>query len=147
MLIDLSGFDLPRRDSLALDQTARLRMRRGGELRVEAGQVWLTRDGQLDDHVLGSGDHIHLAAGDRAVAEPWHPGSPARLSWRADDQRPRRRGGWRWGLGGVVLAVVLFVDLFASRLPAWARSADASANLAQGPIACAESIASSGALQ
>src|SRR5687767_11956946 len=62
----------------------------GGTLRVEAGQVWLTRSGDPDDHFLRAGDAFQVPPGD-ALVEPWHVGSvPARIVWQ-----PR---GWleRW---------------------------------------------------
>ena len=62
----------------------------GGTLRVEAGQVWLTRSGDLDDHFLRAGDAIRVPPGDLLV-ESWHASTPARIVWE-----PRSRlDGWR----------------------------------------------------
>lgn len=52
-----------------------------GWLRVLAGPVWLTRDGDPDDHVLQAGDELRLRAGDWVTAEPWRPGQTAQLAW------------------------------------------------------------------
>lgn len=146
MKVNLNGTRSKATGGLSLHQATRLRSRVGGALRVEAGQVWLTRDGGIDDHVLGRGESIRLAAGEAAVVEPWRAGVEARLSWRAD-QPPRRRLGLV--LGGLALAVMrFFVGAAGWRWPAaLARSAEASAILAHGSIACGESNASSGALQ
>jgi hypothetical protein len=51
---------------LALDETRRLP--RGGVVRVEAGQVVVTREGDPIDHVLAPGDALELASRGRAVA-------------------------------------------------------------------------------
>ena len=54
---------------------------RGGTLRVEAGQVWLTRSGDPDDHFLRAGDRIQVPPGD-VLVEAWDPaGTPARIVW------------------------------------------------------------------
>ena len=39
----------------------RLHSRRSGHLTVSAGQVWVTRSGDLDDHVLGVGQTLAIA--------------------------------------------------------------------------------------
>ena len=62
----------------------------GGTLRVEAGQVWLTRSGDPDDHILFAGDAIRVPPGDLLV-ESWNASTPARVVWE-----PRRRfADWR----------------------------------------------------
>jgi len=57
-----------------------------GELTVASGRVWLTRDGDLDDYVLGAGDHFMLAADDVVVVEAWQRDESTTLAWR-----PRRQ--------------------------------------------------------
>lgn len=54
---------------------------RPGWLAVEGASVWLTRDGELDDHVLAPGQGMALRSGDRITVEPWCAGARARLVW------------------------------------------------------------------
>jgi Protein of unknown function (DUF2917) len=131
-----------------------LQTRRSGRLVVAAGRAWLTRQGDLDDHVLSAGETLRLRADDQVVVEPWVDGTSVWLAWRSDQPRARvfrgvealigavvglRAAAWR-GLGGALVAA-------GARLLAWARSAEASASRAQGSISRGESSASSGALQ
>jgi len=60
-----------------------------GEFEVLSGRVWLTRQGDLDDHVLEAGEAMDLAAGDVAVVEPWLRGEVTSVAWRPHAQ-PRR---------------------------------------------------------
>jgi hypothetical protein len=95
----------------------------GGMLRVEAGQVWLTRSGDLDDHFLRAGETIRVPPGD-LVIESWHASTPARIVWeprgRLDRWRMRARETWsryrdlldptgRIALGSVAAAAALLV--------------------------------------
>jgi hypothetical protein len=62
----------------------------GGTLRVEAGQVWLTRSGDPADHILRAGEAIRVPPGDLLV-ESWNASTPARIVWE-----PRSRfAEWR----------------------------------------------------
>lgn len=67
---------------LRLTSVVRLRMKAAGWLEVAAGDVWLTRDGSLEDHMLGAGDRLWLGRGEVAVVEPLRQGQVARLDWR-----------------------------------------------------------------
>ena len=116
--------------------------RLGGDLTVLEGQVWLTRDDDLGDHLLVPGQRVRLAVNDNAVIEPWQRGERVALRWN-----PRRQG-----LLGAVLAAPLRGPAFATRalatgFAALARSAASSANRAQGCISGGHSLASSGALK
>jgi hypothetical protein len=64
--------------------------RHGGTLRVEAGQVWMTRSGDPDDHFLRAGDAIRVPRGDVLVEACDAAETPARIVWEP--------GGWfeRW---------------------------------------------------
>ncbi|HEY6353735.1 MAG TPA: DUF2917 domain-containing protein, partial [Burkholderiaceae bacterium] len=64
-----------------------LRARQAGRLTVSAGQIWLTRSGDLDDHVLAAGQALAIRAHEQVVVEPWLNGVPARLAWRSDQRR------------------------------------------------------------
>jgi hypothetical protein len=54
--------------SHALAENDVVRLPRGGAVRVEVGQVVVTREGDPIDHVLEAGDTLELAARGRAVA-------------------------------------------------------------------------------
>ena len=62
----------------------------GGTLRVEAGQVWLTRSGDLDDHFLRAGEAIRVPPGDLLV-ESWNASTPARVVWEPRSRLERWR--------------------------------------------------------
>ena len=151
----------------------RLQARRAGWIRVEAGAVWLTCQGDAADHVLAAGDRLWLGAGVQMLAEPWRAGEAVRLAWStgaAAVPQPGRRGlrampgraavpglagpasplldavwGGAWGAARTTAARGL--RAVAGRLAAAARSAEAMASRAQGSICAGDSIASSGALQ
>ena len=65
-----------------------LRARQAGRLTVATGRVWVTRSGDLDDHVLEAGQTLAVHAHDDVVVEPWQAGATARLAWHADQVRP-----------------------------------------------------------
>ena len=48
-----------------------LRTRRPGRLVVKSGRAWITRQGDLDDHVLSAGEAMDLHADEQLVVEPW----------------------------------------------------------------------------
>ena len=129
---------------LSTSGAKRLRARHAGRLAVCAGRVWVTRAGDLDDHVLEAGQALRVGADDDVVVEPWQGGT-ARLVWRSDQPR-------------VLLArLAALVATLARRLSAplrgargeaaLAMSAAASDSRAQGAMAAGESSASSGADQ
>lgn len=55
----------------------------GGRLEVLHGRVWLTQEGDLDDHVVGSGESFRVAANGRAVVEAWEDEAASLIVWRA----------------------------------------------------------------
>ena len=134
--------------------TQRLHTRRPGRLTVASGRVWLTRQGDLDDHVLSAGEALRLRADEHLVVEPWVGGTSACLSWRSDQPRAfalRAVGAvigavsaWR---AAVLRLLAASLGDLGARLLAWARNAEASARRAHGAISCGDSSASSGALQ
>lgn len=145
-----AGLALPSLDeptSLALPGARRWVARDAGWITVQAGQTWITRDGDPDDHVLATGQQLRLARGDVVTAEAWRLGEPAWLVWRPE---PAQR--WPLALAGALVAP-LAAGLargargLAGGLLALARSAEASARRAQGSICAGDSIASAGALQ
>ena len=116
--------------------------RLGGELTVVEGRVWLTRDGDLGDHVVEPGQRVRLAVNDNAVISPWHSGEGVVMRWN-----PRRQGLFGAVFAGPLLGLAFATRLLAGGFAALARSAAASASRAQGCISGADSIASSGTLK
>lgn len=47
-----------------------------GTLTVQAGRLWLTREGHADDHVLAAGAQIDLREGERVWLSAWDRGGP-----------------------------------------------------------------------
>lgn len=140
---------------LSLDGTLCLRARRPGWLAVRRGQVWLTRHGDADDHVLSSGERFWLHAGESVVVEPLHAGHSVGLGWQQAparqwslDRRLRRLAAWPAAAAGVVLAATArALRGVALALLAAARRAESIARRTQGSIKAGDSIASCGALQ
>lgn len=116
--------------------------RLGGDLTVVEGRVWLTRDGDLGDHLVEPGQRVRLAVNDNAVIESWQRGEGAVLRWN-----PRRQSLFGAVFAGPLLGLAFATRLLAGAFAALARSAAASASRAQGCISGADSIASSGALK
>jgi hypothetical protein len=54
----------------------------GGEVRVLSGRVWLTSPGDLDDHVLETGQSFSVAGSGPTLIEAWDSASPAVVAWR-----------------------------------------------------------------
>lgn len=131
--------------SLALPQARRWVASGSGWVTVQAGRAWLTRDGDLDDHVLATGQRLWLQRGDVLTAEAWRAGEPAWLVWRPEPQ------AFVPLLGGLVAALAGALARgargLAGGLLALARNAEAKACRAQGSICAGESMASAGALQ
>jgi hypothetical protein len=54
----------------------------GGRLDVLHGRVWLTREGDLHDHVVATGESLRVPAHGRALVEGWDDAEPALVAWR-----------------------------------------------------------------
>lgn len=102
--------------TMCLDGVWRGRAGQAGELLVATGRVWLTRDGDLADHVLAAGDRLRLAAGDRITLEPWAPGRAPVLLW----QVPEHLHGLRAVLGAGARLLAARLERAARRLQTWA---------------------------
>jgi hypothetical protein len=79
---------LPGTWKLAARHAITLRPREAGTLRVAHGRMWATYDGphrgplnDPGDHVIGVGEQLRLAAGQRLVIEAWDAAEPAYFSW------------------------------------------------------------------
>jgi len=64
----------------------------GGHLEVLHGRVWLTRSGDLDDHVVGTGARLDLPPAGQALIEAWDDREPALVAWRPTSFAERIRG-------------------------------------------------------
>jgi Protein of unknown function (DUF2917) len=120
--------------SLALPHVRRWVAGESGWVTVQTGRVWLTRDGDLDDHVLATGGRLWLHRGDALTAEAWQKDQPAWLVWRPE---PAQR--WLLALAGALTAhaaggLARAARGLAGGLLALARNAEASACRAQGSI-------------
>lgn len=133
---------------LHFDSARRLHLRRAGWIQVEAGTIWLTRDGGGVDHVLSPGERLWLGSGESAVIEPWQRDEAVRLSWDTRAGADQRRRGPAVALAAAVArGLAAGLRGVAGRLLLAARSAEAMANRAQGCIRAGDSMASSGAVQ
>lgn len=129
--------------------------RRDGEVIAVDGRVWLTRRGDLQDHLLQAGEALRISAGDDAVVEPWAHGEPVTLRWQPRPRQALRFGAWPALFAAAALrALAGATGRFAAGLrdaeagfAALARNAASSACRAQGCISAGDSIASSGALK
>lgn len=65
-----------------------LRPARAMLLTIREGRVWLTRGGELDDHVLGVGERLAVEPGQTLYVEPWRRGEAAQLEWQALPPHP-----------------------------------------------------------
>ena len=123
------GAELRTELSWPLSGLSQWQVEAAGCLTVASASVWLTREGEWDDHVLAPGQTLRLQAGDRVTVTPWEAGARARLVWSPSASQPER--GER-----VLRAAGL----------AWrARKAAFMASRAQGIIRAGDSMASAGA--
>lgn len=131
---------------LSMQEVQHLLVTEPSWLLSRAGSVWATRDGDPNDYVLGVGDRLALARGDRVAVGAFDAGQPA-LWDRQPMHAPRRyrlaRDAAAFGLG----AAARTLRAAAGGLAALARSAAAMACRAQGSIRCGDSIASAGTVQ
>jgi Protein of unknown function (DUF2917) len=124
--------------------------RGAGELTVLTGRVWLTREGDLADHVLARGARVSIDWAERSVVESWERDQSASVQWRPVDRHSPaqafRVGGLR-GLAFLAGGVAFALARAEAGFTALARSAASSARRAQGCISAGDSMASSGALK
>jgi Protein of unknown function (DUF2917) len=111
-----------------------------------AGSLWATREGDLNDYVLGAGERLALARGDRVAVGALDAAQPAAWEWQPM-HAPRRYRRLRAALAFGLDAAARVLRGAADGLAALARSAAAMACRAQGSIRCGDSIASAGTVQ
>jgi len=54
----------------------------GGRLDVLRGRIWLTRTGDLDDHVVEAGATLAVPAAGQSLIEAWDESEPALVAWQ-----------------------------------------------------------------
>ena len=99
----------------------------GGRLEVLHGRVWLTRSGDLDDHVVESGATVAVPAAGQSLIEAWDGSEPALVAWEPTPlgerlgARVRAMFGRCWdivdplrrvGVGTVAMVAALSVGAF-----------------------------------
>jgi hypothetical protein len=127
---------------LLMQEPQRLLIPVPGELTVRAGCVWLTRHGDLADHLLAAGQRVALGPGDDVVVERWRRDVPTLWDWQPD----RVPAGGRYR-AAALRVVARGLRAAAGAFAALARNAAAMASRAQGCISAGDSMASSGAVQ
>jgi hypothetical protein len=126
---------------------------RAGELSVVRGRVWVTREGDLDDHVLEAGQTMLLRSAAAVVVEQWRASESAVVEWYPRPAAPLAaapRGAAAYALRGLALAadaVARGLRGVEGRFEALARSAASMAKRAQGCISAGDSMASAGTVQ
>lgn len=71
----------------------------GGRLEVLHGRVWLTLEGDRDDHLVAAGDPLRVPANSRAVLEAWDDEDPALIAWQPGTALDRVSAYLRTALG------------------------------------------------
>lgn len=133
-------------EQVLMHKAQRVVARRPAWLVARAGALWVTRGGDLADHVLTRGERLAVARGDDLVLQSWRRDRPAAWAWQpmtcGAPQRLRRAlPAWVWArVAGALRGA-------AAGLAALARSAAAKASRAQGCINAGDSIASAGTVQ
>ena len=101
----------------------------GGRLEVLHGRVWLTRSGDLDDHVVETRRTLTVPAAGHSLIEAWDESEPALVAWQptpspiASARSVRAMFGRCWdivdpvrrvgvGIVGAVVALVVGAFLF-----------------------------------
>jgi Protein of unknown function (DUF2917) len=131
---------------LSMQEVQHLLVTEPAWLLPRAGNVWATREGDLNDYVLGAGERLALARGDRVAVGAFDAAQPAVWEWQPM-HAPRRYRRLRAALAFGLDAAARVLRGAADGLAALARSAAAMACRAQGSIRCGDSIASAGTVQ
>ena len=103
------------------------------------GMLWVTRSGDLDDHVLVRGERLAVRRGDDLVLQSWRRDLPAVWDWQAKPvaRWDLRRGLLAWGWDRLARGLRGAADAFG----ALARSAADRSCRAQGCIPAGDVIA------
>jgi hypothetical protein len=131
---------------LSMQEVQQLLVTEPAWLLTRAGSVWATREGDLNDYVLGAGERMALTRGDRVAVGAFDAAQPAVWDWQPM-HAPRRYRRVRDAAALGLDAAARVLRGAAEGLAALARSAAAMACRAQGSIRCGDSIASAGTVQ
>ncbi|MDQ2780202.1 MAG: DUF2917 domain-containing protein [Pseudomonadota bacterium] len=113
-------------ESLAAGQARHLD-RRGGELTVLTGRLWLTRNGAQGDHFLEAGAAVQINADEFAVVESAFQGQGSTLRWAPRTQTLAGRI-----LAGPLLGSALAAHAVANGIGALAQRLSGAAQRARG---------------
>lgn len=134
--------------NLSMRETQQLLVTEPAWLSAIGGHLWVTRDGDPNDYVLGPGQRVALARGDRVTLGGWGAQAAAWSTAPLAGFAPARRYGfWRDLAGGAFGFAARGLRAGADALAALARSAASIACRAQGCIEPGDSIASAGTVQ
>lgn len=129
---------------LSMHETQRLLVVEPAWLVALGARLWVTRDNDSEDHVLGAGERLFARRGDRLVVGPLDRDGSA--GWEL--RRAARTQAWPRRLVGAAFdAAARALRGAADGLAALARSAAAMACRAQGCIKAGDSMASAGTVQ
>jgi len=132
---------------LSMHETQRILVDEPAWLSAVGARLWVTRDGDPDDHVLAAGERLQVRRGDRLVLGAFDRNTVAGWDWqRAPGAAPTQGLGRRLAAAGFDAAARALRGA-ADGLAALARSAAAMACRAQGCIKAGDSMASAGTLQ
>lgn len=134
---------------LSMHETQHLLATEPAWLMAIGARLWVTRQGDADDHVLAPGERLPVACGDRLVVGPWSPGDGAGWVWQSRGSAAGHVSvyGWRRLPAALRGAAARVLRGAAAGLAALARRAAAMASRAQGCMRPGESIASAGTVQ
>ena len=123
-----------------------LKPQRASVLRISCGTAWVTVQRTGQDHMLQAGEQLSVQRGDHVVIESLHAGH-VKLDWQAAPCSLSLAALARLqALRDLRGAAALLWRGLAGGLHALALTAHSSASRAQGRMASAESMASSGAV-
>lgn len=131
---------------LSMQEVQHLLVTEPAWLMPRAGCLWVTRQGDLNDYVLGAGQRLALTRGDRVSVGAWSASEPALWDWTP--MQPAQRYRLAREVAGLAFdATARVLRGAAEGLAALARSAASMACRAQGCIKAGDSMASAGTVQ
>lgn len=132
---------------LSMHETQRLLIDEPAWLVAVGARLWVTRERDPADHVLGVGERLYVERGDRLILGPFDRGVPAGWQWQRTPRVAAAQALRRRVAGAAFAAAARVLRGAAGGLAALARSAAAMASRAQGCIRPGDSMASAGTVQ